>query len=379
MTSSPDRDRAIGPLPPALSSMWRLCKLGYRHERRLMVAALGLSQLAALPDAFLALWLMLLGEGVLAHRPGMVEGAALGLGVSAAATWFLRTVSTRVQRGFRDKITIALESHVARLQASVATIAHQERPEYLDRLVMLRNHVFVLDHLYMSLFTTCGWILRLVVTIGLLMSIHRALVLLAVAAGSRLSAYIGATVGEIGFLRGIWIDGSRRLAWLEDYAAALVARADRPVPARLTQGIRFEHVSFAYPGTERLVLDDVNLDLPAGAVVAIVGENGAGKTTLVKLLAKLYEPTAGRILVDGVELARMPADEWRKRLAGAFQDFFRFEFRARHSVAVGDVPRLDDEPAVVAAVGRAGADDVVNGLAAGLESQLGPTWPGGGG
>src|SRR5437762_9673546 len=154
MTSSPNRDRGIEPLPPALSSMWRLCKLGYRHEPRLMVAAFGLSQLAALPDALLALWLMLLGEGVLAHRPGMVEGAALGLGVSAAATWFLRTVSTRVQRRFRDKVTIALESHVAQLQASVATIAHQERADYLDRLSMLRNQVFVLDHMYMSLFST---------------------------------------------------------------------------------------------------------------------------------------------------------------------------------------------------------------------------------
>ena len=66
-----------------------------------------------------------------------------------------------MQRRFRDKVTIALESHVARLQASVATIAHQERPEYLDRLAMLRNQVFVLDHMYMSLFSTCGWILRL--------------------------------------------------------------------------------------------------------------------------------------------------------------------------------------------------------------------------
>ena len=83
-----------------------------------------------------------------------MHGAAIGLGVSAAATWFLRTVSTRVQRRFRDKVTIALESHVARLQASVATIAHQERPEYLDRLAMLRNQVFVLDHMYMSLFST---------------------------------------------------------------------------------------------------------------------------------------------------------------------------------------------------------------------------------
>src|SRR5207237_4093269 len=122
------------------------------------------------------------------------------------------------------------------------------------------------------------------------------------------------------------------LAWLEDYAASLVSNADMSAPPRLAEGIRFERVSSAYPGTERLVLDDVSLDLPAGTVVAIVGENGAGKTTLVKLLAKLYEPTSGRILVDGTDLRRMPSIDWRQKLAGAFQDFFRFEFRARHSV-----------------------------------------------
>jgi ATP-binding cassette subfamily B protein len=173
MTSLPD-------LPPALSSMWRLCTLGYRHEPRLMVAAFVLSQVAALPDALLALWLMLLGRGVLENRPRLVVVSAIGLGVTATATWFLVTVSTRVQRRFRDKVTIALESHVARLQAAVATIAHHERPEYLDRLAMLRDQVFVLDHMYMSLFSTCGWILRLGVTIVLLASIHVALVLLAV-------------------------------------------------------------------------------------------------------------------------------------------------------------------------------------------------------
>src|SRR5262245_60148238 len=493
MTSSADGSgaRVRDDLPPALSSMWRLCKLGYRHEPGLLLAAFFLALLAALPDALLALWFKLLGEGVLQSNGGLVYTAAVALGVSAVATWFLRTVSTRVQRGFRDKVTVALEAHVARLQASVATIAHQEWPDHLDRLSMLRNQVFVLDHLYMSLFSTCGWLLRLAVTVALLTSIHPALALLAafalptvltstwrpaveraaqergarfarlarhlftaattatpgkevrvvgigerlmaerraawerwygpvsaarwgsaawhalawavfggayvgavvfvssglqapagdvllvLAAGARLSAYVGATVGEIGFLRGIWMDGSRRLAWLEDYAAAQAALADLPVPARLNRGIRFEHVSFAYPGTERLVLEDVNLHLPAGAVVAVVGENGAGKTTLVKLLAKLYEPTSGRILIDGAELARMPADGWRARLAGAFQDFFRFEFRARHTVGVGDVARLDDEPAVVTAVGRAGADDVIGRLTSGLETQLGPTWPGG--
>jgi len=478
-------------LPPGLASIWRLCKLGYQHEPWLMVSAFVLVLLSALPDALLALWLKLLSDGVLAHDRGLLLTAAIGLGVSATATWFLRTVSTRVQRRFRDKVTITLESHVARLQASVATIAHHERPDYRDRLAVLRDQIFVLDHMYMSLFSTCGWILRLGVTIGLLVAIHPALALLAVcalptvltatwrpaveraaqergaqsnrrarhlfviattappgkevrvtgigprlvaqrraaweqwyqpiaaarwgsaiwntlawavfglayvgaivfvssglhatpgtvllvlAAGSRLSVYIGATVGEIGFLRGTWLDGAQRLAWLEDYAASLVADADRPVPERLRAGIQLEHVSFAYPGTERLVLDDVSLDLRAGSVVAIVGENGAGKTTLVKLLAKLYEPNSGRIMIDGADLGRMPADVWRTRLAGAFQDFFRFEFRARHTVGVGDVPRLDDEPAVVAAVGRAGADDLIAHLVAGLETQLGPTWPNG--
>src|ERR1700757_2440108 len=179
MKSSPDT-RAVEPLPPALSSMWRLCKLGYRHEPRLMIAAFVLSQLAALPDALLALWLMLLGKGVVDHRPGLLRGAAIGLGASVAATWFLRTVSTRVQRKFRDKVTIALEAHVARLQASTVTIAHHERPDSLDRLAMLRDQVFVLDHMYMSVFSTLGWFLRLGVTIALLVSIHPALALLAV-------------------------------------------------------------------------------------------------------------------------------------------------------------------------------------------------------
>src|SRR5437879_9727211 len=381
--------------------MWRALKRGYQAEPMLLAVAFGLSLLAALPDALMALWLKLLADGFLGGNGRLVMGAAVGLCVSAAATWFLRVISDRTQRRFRDRVAIALESHVARLQASVATIAHHERPEYLDRLAMLRNQVFVLDHMYMSLFSTCGWILRLGVTVALLMSIHPLLALLAVfavptgltspwrpgveraaeergasanrlarhlfttattappgkevrvtrigdrlvkerraawerwygpvaaarwgsamwhtlgwaifgaayvgavvfvssrpgatpgqvllvlAAGSRLSAYIGATVGEIGFLRGFWLDGSRRMAWLEDYAASLTEHADTQAPERLVEGIRFEHGSFAYPGTERRVLDDVNLELKPGSVVAIVGENGAGKSTLVKLLCRM--------------------------------------------------------------------------------------------
>jgi ATP-binding cassette subfamily B protein len=484
-------NQQLDDLPAAIPAMWRALKRGYQAEPTLLTVAFGLSLLAALPDALLALWLMLLADGATEHRRNLVIGAAMGLAISAVGTWFLRVTSDRVQRRFRDRLTIALESHVASLQATVATIAHHERPEYLDRLAVLRDQVFVLDHMYMSLFSTCGWILRLGVTIVLLMSIHPALALLAVfalptvltstwrpgieraaeergaaarrlsrhlfttattappgkevrvtgignqlvksrreawerwyrdvaaarwgsafwhtlawlifaagfvaavvmvassknatagqvllvlAAGSRLSAYIGATVGEIGFLRGIWMDGSRRLAWLEDYAASVNDHADSPAPAHLREGIRLENVSFAYPGTGRRVLENVSLDLKPGSVIAIVGENGAGKTTLVKLLARLYKPDHGRILVDGIDLARIAVDEWRSRMAGAFQDFFRFEFRARHTVGLGDVPRLDDQTAVTTAVGRAGADDVITRLGSGLETQLGPTWPNG--
>ena len=126
-----------------------------------------------------------------------------------------------------------------------------------------------------------------------------------------------------------------------------------------------------------VALNDVSLSLRAGEVRALCGENGAGKSTLVKLLAKMYEPTLGRILIDRTELARIPAADWRSKLAGAFQDFFRFEFRARHTVGIGDLPRLEDEPAVVTAVTRAGADDVIEQLRSGLDTQLGPAWPGG--
>ncbi len=432
--------------------MWRAVKRGYEAEPRLLVVSFGLSLLAALPDALLALWLKLLADGVLAHNRGLVMAAAVGLGLSTPATWFLRVISGRVQRYFRDRLTIALESHVARLQASVATIEHHERPEYLNRLAMLRDQVFVLDHIFMSMFSTCGWILRLGVTVALLISIHPALALLAafavptvftaawrpgveraaqeraapanrlarhlfatattappgkevrvtgigdrlaarrraewergygpvaaarwesalwhtlawaffgagfvgavafaafvvhatpgnvllvLAAGSRLSAYIAATVGEIGFLRGIWLEGSRRLAWLEDYVAAMDEHCDATVPDRLADGIRLEHVSFAYPGTERRVLEDVCLHLEPGTVVAIVGENGAGKTTLVKLLVPAVSADQRTHPGGRGRAARMPAEAWRSRLAGAFQDFFRFEFRARHTVGVGDVP-----------------------------------------
>ena len=125
------------------------------------------------------------------------------------------------------------------------------------------------------------------------------------------------------------------------------------------------------------MLDDVSVTLPAGSVVALVGENGAGKTTLVKLLARMYEPSSGTIAVDDIPLRSMTAESWRARMSGAFQDFYRFELTVRQSVGLGDVARIDDPRAVRDAVERAGAADVIAKLPAGLDTQLGPAWPGG--
>ncbi len=475
-------------LPGTIESLWRSMRLGFRAEPWLLLLALLSSLAAAAPDPLIALGLKFFAEAAESGDATSLGIAALFLAALSTGGWLLRIVADRANRRFADRSTVTIESHVAELQASVPTIEHHERPDLLDRLSVLRDQVFALNHLYSSLFTTVGAVFRLVVTVGLLMSVHPVLgflvvfavppvwtsswragreravwemgarhdrlarhlfligttappgkevrvagvgprliedrreawerwyrpisrarwasagwqaaawgvfglafvgaivfaaagidatapnVLLVLTASSRLAQYVGQTVSEANFLRGIWMDASRRLAWLEDYAAEKADGADRTAPEELAEGFKFENVSFRYPGTERWVLRDLDLDIPAGAVVAVVGENGAGKTTLMKLLGRFYEPTQGRITVDGVELALIGADDWRSKTAGAFQDFFRFEYTAGRTVGLGDLPRHDDRPAVETGVGRAGAEDVVTGLVRGLDTQLGPTW-----
>ena len=157
----------------------------------------------------------------------------------------------------------------------------------------------------------------------------------------------------------------------------VVPAAPRTAPAALQQGIRLDEVSFRYRGAERPALDRVSLELPAGSVIALVGENGAGKTTLVKLLARFYDPIEGRILVDGVDLRDFDPRAWRERLTGAFQDFAHLRFLARESVGVGFPALIEDARAVAAAARRGGAAPVLERLASGYETQLGRGFPGG--
>jgi ATP-binding cassette, subfamily B, bacterial len=170
-----------------------------------------------------------------------------------------------------------------------------------------------------------------------------------------------------------------RLLWLEDYVAGLRPGTGQTVPDELADGIEFDHVGFTYPGQETPVLTDVCLKLQADSTVAVVGENGAGKSTLIKLLTGMYRPTTGRITVDGHDLADISPDRWREVTTGAFQDYVRFAMSLGDGVGAGDLPRVDDREAVLSAIGRAGAGDLIEAGANGqagdglsLDTLLGP-------
>lgn len=136
-------------------------------------------------------------------------------------------------------------------------------------------------------------------------------------------------------------------------------------------GIRFEHVSFQYPGQDKLALSDINLVIAPGKSLALVGQNGAGKSTLIKLLTRLYTPTSGRILLDGHDLAEFDADALRRRIAVVFQDFNRYHFSVAENVGFGSIDNLGDTPRIERALERGGAEGLVKELPEGMSTRLG--------
>ncbi len=321
--------------------------------------------LAALPAvAVLSLWL--------ARRGRNVEVAAEE---ATAATERLRRhlfdVATAAPSGKELRIFGTAETLRARHHAVSAEVVRER-----DRATWRATALQVVDGLITGLAYAGAVALVLVRAVGSAATAGDVVLVVALAAQLSFAVYGGAIYAGY-FLRVMTL--ARRFVWLERYARDAVRRPAAPVapPARLRDGIVLRDVSFAYPGTERPVLERVSLRLPAGAVVALVGENGAGKTTLVKLLCGFYRPDEGEVLVDGVDLERIPPHLWRARVAAAFQDFARFEFTAGETVGVGDLPRVDDEAALRAALRRGDATAVVDDLPRGLATPLGARWDGG--
>lgn len=145
-------------------------------------------------------------------------------------------------------------------------------------------------------------------------------------------------------------------------------------PAPIQEGIRFNNVSFKYPGSEKLVLQNVNLFIPPGESIALVGLNGAGKTTLIKLLTRLYDPTEGQILLDGVDLREYDLKTLHQRFGVIFQDYVRYQFSVRENIGFGQIEDLEDTERIESAAERGGADEVVAELPQGYETVLGRRW-----
>jgi ABC-type multidrug transport system fused ATPase/permease subunit len=149
------------------------------------------------------------------------------------------------------------------------------------------------------------------------------------------------------------------------------AHHPRPVPEHIRQGIVFERVNFIYPGQNTPVLQDVSFRLAPGECLALVGHNGVGKTTIVKLLLRLYDPTGGRILLDGVDLREYDLDELRRQMGAIFQDFGRYELTAGENIGLGRLDLLDNRERQREALLKAGGDSLLESLPDGLETLLG--------
>ena len=164
------------------------------------------------------------------------------------------------------------------------------------------------------------------------------------------------------------------------YLSTLYEYLDTPVPAKTGalmrgpqpgDGIRFEHVSFTYPGAEAPTLVDIDLHVKRGESLALVGENGAGKTTLIKLLTRLYRPDSGRIVLDGLDLAEWDEETLRRRIGVIFQDFARYQLKVGENIGAGDVRRFDDEDEWQIAADKGMATPFIEGMPAGFHTQLG--------
>ncbi|MEO7137190.1 MAG: ABC transporter ATP-binding protein [Gemmatimonadales bacterium] len=151
----------------------------------------------------------------------------------------------------------------------------------------------------------------------------------------------------------------------------------RAVPVPIRNGFAFERVGFRYPGSEHWAVRGLDFSLSPGERIALVGENGAGKTTLVKLMARLYDPDEGRILLDGVDLREYDIESLRRNIGVIFQDFVRYDFMLKENIAVGNIGRLEDEPAIQVAAERSLADSVAQRLGGKYDQMLGKRFDGG--
>ena len=466
--------------------------IAFRNNRAEVVGTIllvGVVAIAMAATGWSQRWLV--DSAGLGAVPGVLAAAALG-----GVAYMTLTAGTRIQGTLRtdlsSAVSFALNQEILGRAARIATIEHLERPDYQDRLKLLRNNTYGLAASAWTIGETGAALLGVGLCMWLLATVHPLLAGLALLAlpplhfahrGSALvrrahestaeltrtehelhelcitaepaketwiaqatdvldqhadrlwervldarrraqvrsagwqlfgwAVYAAGFVAAIGYVARLAADGRATAGdlvlvitlgsqlrlqimvtawgisgvaqtghaiddyrWLLEYERSAATDGRAAPPDRLRTGIALENITFRYPGTGGEVLSDVSVLLPAGATVALVGVNGAGKSTLVKLLTGLYLPESGRVTVDGVPLADLDPVRWRERTSGAFQDFVKFQFTARHTVGVGDLAHHNDDVLIGRAVGEAGAEPVVAGLSDGLDTPLGRVFGG---
>jgi len=164
----------------------------------------------------------------------------------------------------------------------------------------------------------------------------------------------------------------KNLSEFLDFKPRIVdTKTPKSIPATPTMGLVFENVSFSYPGKEALVLDNISFAIPAGQTIALVGENGSGKTTLVKLMCRLYDPTKGRILLNGIDIREFSLVNLRQQFSVIFQDFVRYHLPLLQNIALGDIAQIENREKIIGAATRAGADEFIEKLPKGYDTNLG--------
>lgn len=478
-----------------LRSLKVLFGFSFRADRARTLVTLGLDSVAPFFESMTALWLQYLTDAALRQDAGEAVAAAGAMAVIVFLSILSGWSGFTIRNGLEERTSALVDRDLIDLTARAPGLEHHERPDYLDKMELLRGQRRLLSSGFGALVMNAGLLVRMTTVIGLLGTVHPVLMLLPLfglpsmiigvkteqmmqkaqertAPGLRqcrhlldlattggpakelrvfgltrvipgmhqrlwdendaiinratiastvlrglgwitfalgylgamawvvrmalegeatagqvvltltlagqINAQVAGAVGLVSWLM-MTLKTVGRYIWLYDYAhgAERETRGRAEPPDHLVDGIDLRGVAFTYPGTETAVLEGVDLHLPAGSTVAIVGDNGAGKSTLVKLLCRFYEPTAGTVTVDGVDLSTIDVVRWRERLSGGFQDFAKLELLARETVGVGDLPFLDDDAVVLGALERASATSVVDTLPGGLEGQLGRSFEGG--
>ncbi|MEU7575478.1 ATP-binding cassette domain-containing protein [Micromonospora sp. NPDC049240] len=286
-----------------------------------------------------------------------------------------------LQRHLFDLATSASAGKELRVTGAAAELGRRQRAAWDKNTAGLHR-----AQLGASWWRMTGWSVFVIGFMGCLAAAIRpqagavvaAQVVLAVTAAATLQQSVGAAVNQVAGALG----ASRVIEpylWLRRYVAGQrpAARGRQPVPGTLLHGISLCHVGFTYPGAAQPAVRDVSVHLPAGSVVAVVGEYGSGKTTLVKLLNKFYRPGEGQILVDGADLTMLDTEGWRARTSVAFQDFGRYpQTTLAESVGAGDLSHLDDADRVGDAIRAADAEAFVRRLPEGLHTRLSPAYGG---